>query len=142
MILLILILTLIALAQWIVILGILSASKREKKLLAAERREMKHRLTTCYACTTGASVTSFSNESARSFCPYHKAHRALITDLEQMTGIDQKKPVSYETALTVDKIVAKHYPQDTVKNLSDGFDYFSEKYSIANGYGIIDYYEG
>lgn len=37
----------------------------------------------CYACITKADVTSFSWNSAASFCSVHKAHAALIHDLEE-----------------------------------------------------------
>jgi len=36
----------------------------------------------CYACITGASVTSFGRTSFQNFCPEHKAHWQLINDLE------------------------------------------------------------
>jgi hypothetical protein len=37
----------------------------------------------CYACVTGASVTSFNVGRSSSFCREHKAHSALIYDLEE-----------------------------------------------------------
>lgn len=36
----------------------------------------------CYACITGASVSSFNHASSLFFCPEHKAHWQLINDLE------------------------------------------------------------
>lgn len=51
--------------------------KHETRLIEATKRS-------CYACVTGASVTSF--KSPYQFCNEHRAHWQLIHDLEEGSG--------------------------------------------------------
>lgn len=53
-----------------------------KDQLSHYQRRIDQDRRTCYACITGASVTSFSHRSSLEFCPEHKAHWQLINDLE------------------------------------------------------------
>jgi hypothetical protein len=105
---------------------------RWDKQLMAQRDALIRPSTTCYACVTEASVTSFSAKSANTFCGYHKAHWSLINDLEGQIGITV--PV-HESPLTVQRIVAQHYGTDVPKDLED----LQVEWNgvIYNGYGNV-----
>lgn len=50
--------------------------------LKRHQREIDRTQSRCYACITGASVTSFRSASTASFCDTHRAHFVLLRDLE------------------------------------------------------------
>jgi hypothetical protein len=55
-----------------------------KSSLGMWQREIDRDRSRCYACVTGASVTSFKNPYQ--FCNEHRAHWQLIHDLEEGSG--------------------------------------------------------
>jgi hypothetical protein len=54
-----------------------------KNDLGRHQQEIENTRRRCYACVTGSSVTSFTENSVGSFCEYHRAHWFLINDLEK-----------------------------------------------------------
>jgi len=51
-------------------------------VLQRRREEIDRDSRHCFACITGASVTSFRSQSTGQFCVQHRAHFVLIRDLE------------------------------------------------------------
>jgi hypothetical protein len=105
-------------------------NRRWDEKLRAQRALLIQPSPSCYACVTGASVTSFSTQSSNSFCRHHKAHWHLINDLENKTEIT---PTTYENRLEIQDIIARHYPG--TKDLQDVRVQCKEV--VYNGYGDV-----